>query len=409
MRRYASTGYALLISILGGCGGEQPPPPAAGAPPDVTVSQVVDREVADSMEFTGRTDAVESVDVRARVSGYLTEVHFTDGQEVREGDLLFQIDPRPFQAALQNAEGQKAQWQAKLARAQADVQRYEKLVPTGAATPQDLDKAVADMKEAAASIQSADAAIDRAKLDVEFSTIRAPISGQISETQITRGNLVRGDNELLTTIVSLDPIYVYFDVSERDLLRVLQEARAVRLAAASQPGIRSLKMPVYVGLANEEGYPHQGVIDFADNRVDPATGTIRVRGTFDNAARIFRPGLFTRVRVPMGQTRQALLVAERAIGIDQGMKYVLTVDDKGIVQQQFVELGPLQDDGLRVITRGLQSGAWVVVTGLQRARPGKPVTPQRAEMPRRAGDTKVAAGIAPPSTPAAQTAAPADH
>lgn len=343
------------------------------------------------------------------MTGYLTEVKFTDGQEVKQGDLLFQIDPRPFQAVLESANGQKAQWEAKLARGEADVQRYEKLVPTGAATPQDLDKATADVGEAIAAIQSAQAAIDRAELDLQFAKIAAPISGRISRAQITSGNLVRGDNELLTTIVSLDPIYVYFDVSERDLLRFQARGRAARAAAAPQPELRVQKIQVQLGLANEPGYPHEGVIDFADNRVNPTTGTIRLRGVFDNAKRIFSPGLFARVRVPISDSYRAVLVAERALGIDQGVRYVLTVDDKQIVKRQFVELGPLQDDGLRVITSGLTPDDWVVVNGLQRARPGKPVTPQRAEMPRRAGEVQAATTIAAPRESSGATTAPAGH
>ncbi len=406
-RRISSGSVLVIIAVMSGCGTQKKAPQAAAPPPEATVSQVVSRSVTDFAEFTGRTDAVETVNVQARVSGYITEVSFTDGQEVEQGDLLFQIDPRPFQASLEGAEGQKAQWQAKQARAKADVQRYEKLVPTGAATPQDLDKATADMGEATAAIQSADAAIDRAKLDLEFARITAPISGQISRAQITKGNLVRGDNESLTTIVSLNPIYVYFDVSERDLLEFLAQARSSRPAAASQPDLKSLKMPVYLGLANEQGYPHEGVIDFADNRVNPDTGTIRMRGAFDNSNQLFKPGLFARVRVPASRPYDALLVSDRAIGIDQGMRYVLTVDDKNIVKQQFVEPGSLQADGLRVIKSGLQAGEWVVVNGLQRARPGKPVTPQKAEMPMRASEAKAAAAVAVPSDAAG--AAPAGH
>ncbi|MEW6251129.1 MAG: efflux RND transporter periplasmic adaptor subunit [Planctomycetota bacterium] len=407
MFQYRRSGCSLLlVALIAGCRSEQTGPATAPPPPEVTVSQTVSREITDAGTFTGRTEAVETVDVRARVTGYLTEVKFTDGQVVNKGDLLFQIDPRPFDAALENAKGQKAQWEAKLARGKADVERYEKLVPTGAATAQDLDKARADVGEAVAAIQSAEAAIDRAELDLEFARITAPISGRISRAQITAGNLVRGDNELLTTIVALDPIYVYFDVSERDLLQFQARGRAAR-TSATQPDVRALKIPVQLGLASEPGYPHEGVLDFADNRVNPATGTIRVRGTFDNSQRIFSPGLFARVRVPISDPYQAVLVAERAIGIDQGVRYVLTLDDKNVVKQQFVELGPLQDDGLRVITSGLKPEDWVVVNGLQRARPGKPVTPQKADMPRRAGEVRTAATVAAPG--AAETAAPAGH
>ncbi len=382
---------------------------APATPPEVTVSQVVTRDVTDYEEFTGRTDAVESVEIRARVSGYLTEIHFTDGFEVKQGDVLYQIDPRPFEAELRNAEGQKAQWQAKLARAQADVQRYERLVPTGAATQQDLDKVKADMGEATAAIQSADATIDQAKLNLEFSRITAPIDGLISETLITKGNLVRGDNDLLTTIVSQDPIYSYFNVNERTLLRFRERARTSNSPAATQPDVSKLKIPVWLGLANEKGFPHEGVIDFADNRVNPGTGTIRVRATFDNSKRIYKPGLFTRMRVPVSDPYQALLVAERAIGIDQGVKYVSVVDDKNVVERRFVEPGPVQDDGLQVLKSGLKPGDWVVVNGTQRARPGKPVTPKRADMPRRNGEIKTTTNVSTPSGGAGDTAATTGH
>ena len=398
MRQFICGGCVLaLVAMLQGCkgddkAGQTAPPP----PPEVTVSQVITREVTDYEEFTGRTDAAESVEVRARVNGYLTEIHFTDGLEVKQGDLLYQIDARPFEAELKNTEGQKAQWEAKLARAKADVQRYERLVPTGAATQQDLDKVKADMGEAMAAIQSADATIDRAKLDLEFSRITAPISGQISETAITKGNLVRGDAVLLTTIVSQDPIYSYFNVNERTLLRLREQARPTHPSTATQPDVSKLKIPVALGLASDKGYPHQGLIDFADNRINPGTGTIRVRATFDNSKRIFKPGLFTRMRIPVSDPYQALLVAERAIGIDQGVKYVLVVDDKNVVERRFVEPGPVQDDGLQVMKSGLKPGDWVVVNGIQRARPGKPVTPKRADMPRRSGAIKTTTNVAVP-------------
>lgn len=401
-------GMGLIVAALSGCGA-QPQKPAAAAPPEVTVSQVVSRSVTDYADFTGRAEPVESVEVRARVSGYLTRVDFTDGQEVKQGEVLFQIDPRPFQASLAAAEGQKAQAQAKMVRAQTDLKRYEQLAPTGAITPQDLDKATADARESTAAVQSAEAAIDRANLDLEFATIAAPIGGQISRAMATKGNLVRGDSELLTTIVSLNPIYIYFDVSERDLLQALERARAVQPAGTVVQNIRSLKIPVYAGLANEQGYPHKGVIDFADNRVNPATGTIRVRGTFDNSNRIFKPGLFARVRLPSGGPYETPLVAERAIGIDQGMKYVLTVNDQNVVKQQFVKLGPLQDNGLRVVKAGVNPGEWIVVNGLQRARPGKTVAPQRAEMPTRADEVATTVGVTPPAASTGQTGASLNH
>lgn len=380
--------FGLLVlgasSMWLACSRAPEAPTAPPKPPQVTISKVVERATLDFVEFTGRMDAADSVDVRARVGGYLNAVHFSDGQEVKAGTLLFEIDPRTFEAEIKNTEGQKAQWEAKRDKAKADVTRYEGLVPTGAASAQDLDKARAEQAEAIAAIQSAQATIERAKLDLEFSKIVAPIDGQVGEALVSKGNLIEpgsGEKGLLTTIVSLDPIYAYFDIDERSLLAFRDRYRAARTEAVGAMTIEQLKIPVYLGLSNEDGFPHEGVIDFADNRVDPATGTVRVRGRFDNSKRTFKAGLFVRVRVPIGDSYQALLVSEVAIGTDQGQKYVLAVNDQNIVDKRFVKPGPLQDDGLRVIASGLKPGESIVVNGLQRARPGKPVTPQRVEMP----------------------------
>ncbi|MBI1825114.1 MAG: efflux RND transporter periplasmic adaptor subunit [Planctomycetes bacterium] len=338
----------------------------------------------DYEDFTGHMAAHDAVDVRARVRGYLNNVNFIDGQEVKTGTLLFEIDPRTFEAELKNAEGQKAQWIAKRDKAKADVARYEGLVPTGAASAQDLDKARAEQGEAVAAIQSSEAAIDRAKLDLEFSKITAPIDGQVGRALVTKGNLVQGgtgEDALLSTIVSLDPIYAYFDVDERTAVQFRERHRAAAPEGKSIPSVADLKIPILLGLASEDGFPHTGIMDFANNQVDPTTGTIQVRGKFDNSKREFKPGLFARVRIPFSDPYPALLVSEFAVGTDQGQKYVLIVNDQSLVEKRFVKLGPLQDDGLRVIANGLKSGEWIVVNGLQRARPGKPVTPQKAEMP----------------------------
>jgi RND family efflux transporter MFP subunit len=371
----------MTVALLAGCAAKQDQQAAAPPPPEVLVSQAVSRDVLEMGEYTGRVEAAETVDIRARVTGYLTQIAFTDGQEVKPGDLLFQIDDRPFKATLDNATGQKAQWVAQLARAKADVARYEKLVPTGAATPQDLDKAKADLGESTAAIQSAEATIERAQLDLEYATIKASLAGQISKASLSKGNLVRADNDVLTTIVSLDPIYVTFNVDERGLLDFREQSRAALKPNEPLPDVRSLKIPVLVGLANEKGYPHAGVINFSDNRVDPTTGTILVRGTFDNAQRVFKPGFFARVRVTMGEAVKSVLVTDRAIGTDQGQKYVYVVDDKSTAQYRPVKLGRLEDDGLRVVTEGLKAGETVIVTGIQRARPGKLVTPRQVAMP----------------------------
>jgi RND family efflux transporter MFP subunit len=369
----------------------------------VTISQVLARSVIDHEEFTGRLEAVESVEVRSRVRGYLDAVHFSDGQEVKAGTLLFEIDPRPFEAELKNAEGQQAQWEAKRDKAKADVARYENLVPSGAASAQDLDKARAEFAEAIAAIQSAAATIEYAKLNLEFSRITAPIDGQVSRALITKGNLIppgEGSGALLTTIVSLDPMYVYFDVNERTLLRFRERHRAAG-PEGEIPLLATLKIPVSIGLTTDDGFPHPGVIDFADNSVDPATGSIQVRATLNNSTRVFKPGLFARVRVPVSKPYDAVLIAQAALGTDQGQKYVLVVNDQNVVERRFVKPGPLQNDGLQVIVEGLKAGEWIVVNGLQRARPGKPVTPQRADMPTRQVPSSSSAKPAQPPAPTA--------
>jgi len=344
-------------------------------PPTVTTSQPVERAVIDYDEYTGRTAAVEEVEVRARVSGYLNKVNFKEGSEVQKGDLLFVIDPRPFQTVLDAAMGQVAQWDAKRARAEADVARTQRLLPRGAASQKDLDTAMADLNEARAAIQSGQAAVNRAILDLEFTKVTAPISGRISRTFITEGNLVNADATELTTIVSLQPMYAYFDVDERSMLRYQQLARASNQTKAKG------RVPVSLTLANETLEPQQGVLDFVDNRVDPTTGTIRTRGVFPNTNRLLTPGLFVRVLIPGSDTYQALLVSDRAISTDQGQKHVWVVNEQNVVEYRQVSVGALQNDGLRVVNTGVKSGEWIVVNGLQRVRPGVTVAPQRGDMP----------------------------
>jgi membrane fusion protein, multidrug efflux system len=363
-----------ILCIVGGC--KSAPPPMTSVPlPTVTTSQPVERAVIDYDEYTGRTAAVEEVEVRARVSGYLNKVNFKEGSEVQKGDLLFVIDPRPFQTVLDAAMGQVAQWDAKRARAEADVARTQRLLPRGAASQKDLDTAMADLNEARAAIQSGQAAVNRAILDLEFTKVTAPISGRISRTFITEGNLVNADATVLTTIVSLQPMYAYFDVDERSMLRYQQLARA-----SNQTKARG-RVPVSLTLANETIEPQQGVLDFVDNRVDPTTGTIRTRGVFRNTNRLLTPGLFVRVRIPGSDTYQALLVSDRAISTDQGQKHVWVVNEQNVVEYRQVSVGALQNDGLRVVNTGVKSGEWIVVNGLQRVRPGVTVAPQRGDMP----------------------------
>jgi RND family efflux transporter MFP subunit len=361
---------------LGGCKHE-PPALAATPPPVVMVSQPVEREIADYYEYTGRTAAVEAVEVRARVSGYLVKVNFREGSVVKKGDLLFQIDPRPFQAVLDEAKGQVAQWEAKLARAEADVTRYERLLPKGAASQKDLDAAIADRGEARAAIQSARGAVDRAALDLEFTRVTAPINGRISRYLITEGNLVTMDTTLLTTIVSTNPMYAYFDVDEGAVLHVRQ---LIREGKVRSPRDSNSAVPVLLGLANETGYPHRGTIDFVDNQVNPQIGTVRLRGVFANEPEVLLPGYFARVRLLIGQSHGALLVTERAIDTDQGQKILYVVNDKNEVLSRPIRVGALHD-GLRVIEEGVKPGERVIVNGLLQVRPGIMVTPKPVDMP----------------------------
>ncbi len=376
-------GHFLILSVLvvtfclalAGCKRE-PPALAATPPPVVMVSPLVEREITDYYEYTARTAAVEAVEVRARVSGYLVKVNFRDGAVVKKGDLLFLIDPRPFQAVLDQAKGQVTQLEARLARAEADVARDERLLPKGAASQKDLDQAVADRGEARAGIQSARAAVDRAALDLEFTRVIAPINGRISRHLIDEGNLVTADTTLLTTIVSIDPMYAYFDVDERAVLHVRQLIREGKVQSARDVAT----VQVLLGLANETGFPHRGTINFVDNQVNPQTGTLRLRGVFPNENEALEPGYFARVRLLIGQPHRALLITERAIDTDQGQKIVYVVNDKNEVVSRPIRVGALHD-GLRVLEEGVQPGERVIVNGLLQVRPGITVAPKLVDMP----------------------------
>jgi RND family efflux transporter MFP subunit len=378
------TGIAAFLLLLGamgaGCG--EAPPVASLPPPEVSVSQPIERPVSESLEFTGRIEAVEAVDVRARVSGYITKVAFDAGALVKQGDLLFEIDPREYQTAVTRAEGDIARLRANLTRAGAEVARTQKLRPTGAVSEREVDTATGSKGATEGELVAAQAQLEKARLDLQFTRVTAPITGRASRAEITAGNLVvvgASGGPVLTTIVSLDPVWVYFDIDEPSLLRL----RAAELRRTGRPltpeNIASLEVPVQVGLGNEAGFPHTGRIDFIDNRVDPATGTIRVRAVLENQEGLFSPGFFVRVKLATGEPKPTVLVTERAIGTDQSRKYVLVVNDKNVVEYREVQLGPLAD-GLRAITGGLAPGEWVIVNGIQRARPGITVTPQRVAM-----------------------------
>jgi membrane fusion protein, multidrug efflux system len=371
----------LLSVVLVGCRPKKAEISKA-PPPALPVSNPVERVVTDYVDFTGRTNAVESVDVRARVSGYLTRMPFKEGAEVKAGDLLFEIDPRPYQAQYDQAQGQVNLYKAQLELAKANYARDQAVAKTpGAVSIQQLDQDRAAVDEADAAVKAFQASLEVYALNLSFTKVISPITGQVSRYFLTLGNLVVQDQTLLTTVVSLDPIYVYFDLDEGTLIRA-RKAFNEGTAKRYMPG----SVPLYVALQGEEGYPHEGRIDFVNNQVNPATGSISVRGRFENPVsskniRLMSPGMFVRVHLPIGQPHPAVLIVDRAIQSEQGQKfvYVLGADDK--VEYRRVKTGALEPDGLRVITEGLKGSDPVIWGGLQQVHPGDVIRPDRRPMP----------------------------
>jgi RND family efflux transporter MFP subunit len=336
--------------------------------------------VTDYADFTGRVAAVDSVEVRARVWGYLDKVNFKEGALVKKGNVLFEIDPLTYRAALTQAEGNLASQKARVVRLDADLGRARRLVATGAMSQEDYDKVAGDRGEAVASQAALKAAVERAKLDLGYTRVTAPVSGRVSRYAVTVGNMVQagdqgGGGTLLTTIVSVDPMYVYFDVDEYTVLRVRRLIREGKARSA-----RDGEMPVWLGLGDKDGYPLQGTINFVDNQVNPRTGTLRLRGVFPNKDESLSAGYFARVRVPIGFAHPALLISDRALDTDQGQKVVYVVGKDNKVVSRPVQLGALHD-GLREITDGLKPGERVIVNGLQQVRPGLTVEPKLIDMP----------------------------
>lgn len=373
--------FVLLLAVLSGC---QPKTSQIARPqlPPVPVSHPVEQTVTDYGDFTGRANAVESVDIRARVSGFLVQMPFKEGAEVGKGDLLFEVDPRPYKAQLDQAQGQVNLYKAQLELAKANYARDLEVAKTpGAVSGQQLDQDKAAIDEADAAVKAFQASMEVYNLNLSFTKVTSPIDGQVSRYFLTLGNLVSQDQTLLTTVVSLEPIYVYFDVDEGTLLRARRAINEGRIQRYEQG-----KIPVYIGLQGETGFPHQGFVNFINNQVNPNTGSISVRGEFPNpkptkGVRLLSPGMFVRVRLPIGQPYPALLVIDRAIGSDQGKKYVYLVDSQCKIQQRFVSTGALQEDGRRVISEGLKPDDWVVVGALQQVRPKTEVKTQEIPMP----------------------------
>ncbi|NOZ20895.1 MAG: efflux RND transporter periplasmic adaptor subunit [Planctomycetes bacterium] len=378
--RIAQPLWAMLsaLVILGGCG--RPPATEAPPPPEVTVARPIRKDIVTYDEFTGRTAAIESVEVRARVRGFLQSIKFKESAEVKKGDLLFVIDPSEFEAQRDKAKAQLASCEAELVKAQMDLDRAKYSAKQGVASKQDLTDSTAARDMAKAAVKSAQAALREAELQLGYTQIHSPIDGRAGRAIVTVGNLVgASENTLLTTVVKMNPIYVYFDVSENLLLRAL-EKRPMRER-------RDPDQIAFLGLSHQKDFPFKGELDYIDNTVDPTTGTIEVRGLFPNDKEKLFPGLFARVRVPWETVKNAVLVKECAIGSDLGGKYVLTVNDKNVVEHRPVEVGSQVGD-MRVIKSGLRPEERYIVEGLQRARPGLPVTPKTmpAEAPPEGGE-----------------------
>lgn len=380
VRNSVLLGMLLCFSTIG-C---KPPPPAVvqTPPPPVTVSLPIVKEVVNHDEFEGRLAAMKRVEVRARVTGHLIKIHFEDGQLVKEGDLLFEIDDRVYKASLDAAEADLASAKASLKLAKVELERYTGLLAKGATTREDFDLREAKEATSQADLLKAEASVERAQLDMDFTRVTAPLGGKLSRTQVDVGNLVNagGSETLLTTIVSIDPIYAYFTVDERSLLQYRRNRAKQRKEGEDPPSVKELKIPIIVALEGETVFDHTGFIDFADNKVNASTGTILVRGVLDNSGHLFEDGMRARVRVPTGDPYQAILVSELAIGAEQGLKYVYVVDDQDVVQRRDVTLDRLID-GLQVVKSGIEPGQWVIVNGIQRARDGVKVEPHRVPMP----------------------------
>jgi multidrug efflux system membrane fusion protein len=370
----ALLGSAALVALVvfAGIGYTRAKPvAAANAPlPEVTVAEVIHQPLREWQEFTGRLQAVNTVELRPRVSGYIDRVTFADGTRVKKGQLLFQIDPRPFQAEVDRLVAERSRSVSDFELAKANRARAERLIGAHAISREDYERLVAAEASAQGALGSIDASLREARLNREFTEVRAPIDGHVSRAAITAGNLVTSSS-LLTTLVSDDPVYVYFDADEQTYLRF---AKAQRNAPAGDDA-----SGVYIGLADEEGYPHAGRLDFIDNQVDPATGTIHARAALANPDGRYTPGLFARVRLVGGEDRDSVLIEDRAVGTDLSKQFVLTLTGNNRIEYRLVELGP-EINGLRVVKQGLAPGEIIVVNGLQHVRPGQTVAPTRVAM-----------------------------
>ncbi len=426
MARHSLAIAALLLCSMAATGCNKAKPALANQRPDeVLVTLPTTDEVTDYEEFIGHIDAIYAVDVTARVTGYLDQANFNDGDEVEKGSLLFTIDPRTYQATYNQIKAQVEQGLAHLNRTTADHRRADALLQRNAIGREEYDRIQGDFAESKASVGMATAMLDTAKLNLDWTKVTAPISGRLSRRMVDPGNLVRADATLMTTIVSLDPMYVNFDVDERTTLKIRRLIAEGRMKSRTEA-----ELPVFVGLSDEDDFPHRGTINFSDNKIDSATGTLRVRGILPNPKpRLLSPGMFARIRLPVGTAHKSVLITEQAIGTDQGRKFVYVVNqgkvketdkvtnkvtgehDGEVIESRSIKLGSL-NKGLRVVNEGLTTSDRVVVSGLQRVRPGKEVLARMADEPpaKVTGDAPAAKAVivdahaseAAPAAPAAQ-------
>jgi RND family efflux transporter MFP subunit len=366
--------FAFILTAGSGCHRTQAQPIEA-KPPEVLYTLPVTKTVTDYESFTGRTDAFKTVDVRARVSGYLEKINFKDGDDVKEGDVLFVIDKRPYEVEQKRSEAALLKARAHLKRLEADFRRASALIKDRTITPEQYDQVSGDRAEAEADVKAADAALDSAKLNLEFTEVTAPLTGRASRRQIDVGNLVTQDQTTLTTIVAMDPMYAYFDVDQPTVLRIRKLVQQGKIQSA-----REANVPVYLKLNDDgdESAPIEGTINFAENRLDPLTGTLRARGIFDNPKMFLSPGMFVRVRVRIGYPHEAILIPERSLGSDQERKFVYVINEKEEIVYRPVTIGKPEGQ-MRVIDEGLATGERVVVSGLQRIRPGIKVTAKQMD------------------------------
>jgi membrane fusion protein, multidrug efflux system len=376
--------FLLLLPFGAGCQKESPQ--AAAPIPVVPISHPVERPVTDFLDFTGRTDAVHSVNIVARVTGYLVQMPFAEGAEVKKGDLLFQIDPKPYEAQERLGAAQVASYEAQLQLAKKNFERVQILSKQKGISQQEFDQNKSAEDQAVAMLDSARANLEIYRLNLQYTRVTSPIDGQVSRYFLTLGNLINQDQTLLTTVVSLDPVYAFFDVDQRNLLRIRRAINEGKLPARRDSSSNEPQIPVLLGMPGEQTFPYKGYINFANNQLNPNTGSIAVRGVFDNpkppnGVRLMLPGMFVRIRMPLGPPHPALLVIDRAIQSDQGQKYVYVVNAEKKTEYRQVVTGALQSNGLRAISSGLTKDDWVVIGAIQQFRPNMQVKTEQTAMP----------------------------